>query len=152
KRSDDLTRTARTSRRGSAALLCVVALCALGCREDAPPPVKQKEAPAPKPLSEPSTTETRESVTEAEARAILSLWLGAQNAGDFAAYENLYATKFVGKKLAGDRATHFSRSGWLEDRKAMFSKPFTVKANETRVALSPESALIRFEQVWSNDN
>jgi hypothetical protein len=141
-------------RRSHSLILCfsLAALAAAGCRDKPQPPVDSKEQWRSAGQSAPRAVEERQIVTEAEARAVLSLWLGAQNAGDFVAYEKLYATKFVGKKLAGNRATHFSRTGWLEDRKTMFEKPFTVKASDVKVALSPEGALIRFEQVWANDN
>jgi hypothetical protein len=71
------------------------------------------ERPAP---TKPGATKPLES----DARALLASWEAAQNAGDFAAYERLYAKRFTGVKRSGPRTRSFARAGWLEDRKRMF--------------------------------
>ncbi len=155
------TRSAGRSRRlcGSLALLAGCAL-AIGCRErraegeskavattsaSASAAASATSAAAPE-APPPAPSE----VTEAELQALLAEWLRAQNAGDFASYEKLYSQKFTGKKLAGRRATEFGRAGWLADRKAMFERPFTVRANDVRVAAAPHGGFLRFEQTWSS--
>ena len=39
----------------------------------------------------------------ADARAVVQRWLEAQNQGDFAAYEKLYAPRFTGVRRSGPR-------------------------------------------------
>ena len=63
---------------------------------------------------------------EKEANALLTAWQTAQNNGDFAAYEQLYAARFTGVKRSGPRTRNFERKGWLQDREHMFAKPMKV--------------------------
>src|SRR5690349_23854888 len=60
------------------------------------------EAPVPPPVPAPA-------IEEAAARTLFTRWLEAQNAGEFAAYSLLYATRMYGEKRAGDRLTKFDR-------------------------------------------
>jgi hypothetical protein len=53
---------------------------------------------------------------EKEARALLDSWLASQNAGDFAAYQKLYAPTFSGIKRVGDRKTSYDHDQWMVDR------------------------------------
>src|SRR5262249_27020631 len=55
-----------------------------------------------------------------EVRALVDAWLAAQNRGDFAAYEKLYAQKFTGVRRSGTRTVSLDRAGWMRDRKRMF--------------------------------
>jgi hypothetical protein len=84
------------------------------------------------------------------ARAVLDAWLAAQNGGDFAAYEKLYADKFEGVKRVGDRVSRFARAGWMADRKRMFGKPMAVEAREPVIATTATTAEIRFVQRWQS--
>ena len=49
-------------------------------------------------------------------QAVIDAWLAAQNGGDFAAYQALYADKMEGVKRVGPRTWRFDRKGWLADR------------------------------------
>src|SRR4051794_28472069 len=49
------------------------------------------------PLAAPSATANHRQL-EQDARALLMAWTAAQNTGDFAAYERLYAARFTGVK------------------------------------------------------
>ncbi|HKE20698.1 MAG TPA: nuclear transport factor 2 family protein [Kofleriaceae bacterium] len=82
------------------------------------------------------------------ARAVLDAWLAAQNGGDFAAYEKLYASRFEGVKRVGKRVKRFARAGWMEDRKRMFGKPMDVEAREPAISTAAASADVRFTQRW----
>ena len=89
-------------------------------------------------------------VTEEKTRELVGAWVRAQNAGAFADYEKLYAERMLGIKRVGTRETSFDRKGWLEDRKAMFARPFTVEVNDLKVTLAGTTAVARFQQTWSN--
>ncbi|MCB9740448.1 MAG: nuclear transport factor 2 family protein [Deltaproteobacteria bacterium] len=95
-------------------------------------------APAPVPLQ------------EAVVLALLQRWLQAQNAGDFEAYEMLYAERFQGIKRSGHRQRAFARKGWLADRKRMFGKAMKVIANGTEVHSGVGVATVTFEQDWQS--
>ncbi|HEY7373578.1 MAG TPA: hypothetical protein VIF57_15565, partial [Polyangia bacterium] len=43
-------------------------------------------------------------VAEGEVRGVVDHWLAAQNAGDFAAYEELFAARFTGLRRSGFNA------------------------------------------------
>lgn len=102
-------------------------------------PSSSKASPAsPRPTSEPAI------------RDLLARWLDAQNRADFAAYEPLYARKFVGIKRVGAQSFRFDRVRWLLDRKGMLShSPKVAAANITVVDLS-ETAVVRFEQTFES--
>lgn len=87
---------------------------------------------------------------EAEARVALDGWLLAQNNGDFAAYEAMYATPFRGVKRVGAKTEEFDREGWLADRKRMFGKPMKVTADAVSIRLNDNGASVRFIQTWSS--
>ena len=77
-------------------------------------------------------------------------WAKAQNGGDFASYEKLYAARFTGTKRAGARTQRFDRAGWMEDRKAMFAKPFSVTVADVRVHPSEDTAVVEFTQSFAS--
>jgi ketosteroid isomerase-like protein len=87
---------------------------------------------------------------QSQARATLDRWLDAQNSGDFAAYEALYARGFTGVKRARTRTTSFDREGWLKDRERMFQKKMKVEATNVRILAKPKTALVVFTQRWSS--
>jgi hypothetical protein len=68
-----------------------------------------------------------------EARALVDGWLAAQNQGDFAAYEKLYAKKMTGVRRSRSRAVSLDRAGWMKDRQRMFQKPMKVAASDVRI-------------------
>jgi ketosteroid isomerase-like protein len=85
-----------------------------------------------------------------EVRALVDQWLAAQNGGDFAAYEKLYAKKFTGVRRSGARAVSLDRAGWMRDRQRMFAKPMKVVAADLRVAAAASSARVLFTQDWES--
>src|SRR3954463_13399613 len=85
-----------------------------------------------------------------EARTLVDAWLAAQNKGDFAAYEELYAQKFTGVRRSGARMVSLDRAGWMSDRKRMFAKPMKVSASDLKVAGTPASARVTFAQEWES--
>src|SRR4051812_37612571 len=85
-----------------------------------------------------------------DARGFLERWLDAQNAGEFDAYQKLYADDFKGVRRSGPRSATFDRNSWLQDRRRMFQKKMTVEARNVRVFESPASARIVFIQHWSS--
>jgi hypothetical protein len=90
-------------------------------------------------------------VSEADARALLSAWLGAQNTVDFVSYGKRYAERFTGIKRAGTRTRRFDREGWLEDRKPMFKPGLRVQAMDVQVATAGTTAVVRFNQIFATD-
>ncbi|HEX5659493.1 MAG TPA: hypothetical protein VFX59_19995 [Polyangiales bacterium] len=131
-------------------LRCIVAalpLALVGCekpREPTPAPAAlQNEAP-------PAVIAASAPIAEADLLALLARWTEVQNAGDFAGYEQLYASKFLGIKRAGDKTTRFARESWLADRKRMFAKPMSVEAVEPTVHAAAESAELVFTQRWAS--
>jgi uncharacterized protein DUF4440 len=89
-------------------------------------------------------------VDEAVVRAVVDAWLAAQNGGDFAAYEKLYAAKLEGIRRSGPRTQRFGRDGWLADRKRMFEKKMVVAATDVQIVPGAGSARVRFVQKWSS--
>jgi hypothetical protein len=85
---------------------------------------------------------------EPEVKGVLDAWLAAQNAGDFAAYQKLYAPKFSGIKRVGKRKSVFDRAGWMIDRGKMFKKPFRVQSAGVHFAIGKSGATISFTQSW----
>ena len=133
-----------------------------GCGKSQPSP--QPTPPAPPTLPDPvtataapaavTTTQAEKPapppIDEAEVRALLAVWLQAQNDGDFEAYSALYAERFFGTKRSGSRTRSFERKFWLRDRKRMFSKAMQVQAAEVAVASTAESAVLTFAQSWAS--
>jgi ketosteroid isomerase-like protein len=87
-----------------------------------------------------------------DARAVVDKWLAAQNAGDFAAYEKLFAARFTGIRRSGPRTVRFNRAGWMKDRARMFNKPMTVAIADIRIRTAGSSALVAFTQTFAQGN
>lgn len=141
---------------------------ALGCTHSAPPPppppassgdTPHVEATATSDASAPASPSADAAVTarptppptvaDADVRALVDAWLQAQNAGDFAAYERLYAARFTGIRRSGPRERRFSRAGWMTDRQAMFRSAMQVAARELTVDASTGVATVRFTQEFT---
>jgi ketosteroid isomerase-like protein len=90
-------------------------------------------------------------IDEKAVRALVDDWVAAQNKGDFASYEKLYAAKLEGIKRSGPRTWRFDRKGFLEDRERMFKKPMTVEVGEVTVTPGAASALVELEQRFKQD-
>lgn len=88
--------------------------------------------------------------TEAAAKALLDAWLQAQNRGDFASYEQLYAARFTGVKRSGERTRKLGRDGWMLDRAKMFRRPMQVDAANVTIHASANLARVHFDQTWSS--
>lgn len=153
------------SRRTSTHAHAVVAMALLavvGCSDPKPTrpagggepgaegAVKEAEASAAKQSPAVEKGQGTTSPTPEDLEALVGVWLKAQNAGDFPAYEKLYAGKFGGVKRAGRRTYRFDRKGWLEDRRRMFERPMVVTAAKLEITPGARSALIEFEQGWSS--
>jgi hypothetical protein len=91
-------------------------------------------------------------VEESRARDVVERWLRAQNEGDLATYEGLYAQRFRGEKRAGERLYSFDRAGWLADRKKMFGKPMKVSVEDVRVSVGQASATVELVQSFAQGN
>src|SRR5215470_10154804 len=88
-------------------------------------------------------------LAEGDARAVVEKWLAAQNAGDFAAYEKLFAARFTGIRRSGPRTVRFNRAGWMKDRARMFKKPMTVAISDLKVRAAGASAVASFTQTFA---
>jgi molybdate transport system substrate-binding protein len=87
-------------------------------------------------------------VSKAEVEKLVAAWLAAQNGGDFAAYQALYAERFSGIKRVGARSWKFDRKGWFADRGRMFKKAMTVSAEAPEIAVAAGMAVVRFRQTF----
>ena len=120
-------------------------LALIGCSSSSEPTT----APATSEASASAAPRSQETA-EKSARELLSRWLAAQNAGDFAAYGDLYAAKFEGVKRAGPRTRRFARDGWMADRKPMFDKKMNVEASDVTAVPSAGSVRLRFVQRFAS--
>lgn len=81
-----------------------------------------------------------------EVRSVLEAWERSQNQGDFEAYRELYAERFVGIKRAQSRVFQADREDWLKDRETMFAKPMTVNVVDAQVTGAGGFARANFTQ------
>jgi hypothetical protein len=91
-------------------------------------------------------------LAERDVRAVVDAWLSAQNGGDLAAYDKLYAARFTGIRRSGPRTVRFDRAGWMRDRARMFKKIMTVGATDVKVRAGGASALVTFTQTFAQGN
>ncbi|HEX6241552.1 MAG TPA: hypothetical protein VFZ61_11680 [Polyangiales bacterium] len=150
-----MTRSRTIRCRPHISASAVVALAALfGCSKEAAtaPPPAPGVSPPDAAVASPATPAARSQLDVAKLESLLARWLEAQNRGDYAAYEALYASKFMGIKRAGVRTTRFERSGWLKDRARMFKKPMQVAADGARFEGSQDGAQIEFTQRFASGN
>lgn len=87
-----------------------------------------------------------------DGSALVERWRQAQNDGDFAAYQSLYAEAFSGVRRSGTRKAVFDRAGWMKDRARMFAKKMTVTVDKLTMAKSSAGLIARFEQMWQSGN
>jgi hypothetical protein len=78
--------------------------------------------------------------------ALVKEWLSAQNRGDFAGYQRLYAQQFTGIRRSGQKVVELDRAGWMKDRERMFKKPMIVSANQ----LTIDWDKVQFVQTWQS--
>ncbi len=125
----------------------LAALVSLVAAPAVPPPAPDVSVPAPL-VSPPAPDVSRPAATPAPAdvRAAVERWRAAQTAGDFAAYESLYAPAFQGVRRSGEKTVTLDRAGWLADRKRMFAKPMRVDV--TDLVVHGDAA--EFTQTWSS--
>jgi ketosteroid isomerase-like protein len=97
-----------------------------------------------------ATASSASPLSESSARALVESWSAAQNQGDFAAYERVYAARFTGVKRSGDRTRQLGRDAWMADRAKMFQRPMKVIVESLEVDVSASLARVRFEQTWSS--
>ncbi len=90
------------------------------------------------------------SASKMEGQILLDRWLQAQNGGDFAAYSELYAQKFLGIKRAGARTKRYQRKGWLKDRGKMFKGKLKVKAKDVEIRQGAGLVILSFIQTWQS--
>jgi ketosteroid isomerase-like protein len=99
-------------------------------------------------VAAPAVADTTTIDAAAEARALVDRWLDAQNRGDLAAYQALYATRFTGVRRSGPRTVRLDRAGWMADRARMFKKKMRVTAADVTIAATPSSARVIFTQTF----
>lgn len=135
------------------ATFCVVISCLAACKAKpaAPsePPAKTEVAAAPTP-SAAVTAPALSGLPEADVKAFVERWQGAQNSKDFAAYSGLYAERFMGLKRVGSYSKRFDRAGWLADRKPMFDAGAQVKVSDVVLVAAPGATRATFTQEFTS--
>lgn len=96
-----------------------------------------------------SKTTAESDAPEAAVRTLLAAWLAAQNTGDFAAYERLYAERFTGIKRVGAHTARFDRKAWMKDRTRMLRPGVRVEAADPVIHAAGGFARVRFRQTFS---
>jgi hypothetical protein len=81
---------------------------------------------------------------------LLAMWLEAQNRGDFASYQALYAPAFRGVRRSGSRTVEMDRAGWMVDRRRMFAHAMTVAVRDVRARRKGPRFMLTFTQEWSS--
>ncbi len=132
---------------------------ALGCSAPQRAPAPPAPTPPPPAANATASAESDASVAAApvapapvvelaasDAQTLLDAWLRAQNGGDFAAYERLYAPRFTGVRRSGPRVRQFDRAGWMTDRRTMFGAAMQVVARDVVITSGAGSATVRFTQ------
>ncbi len=87
-------------------------------------------------------------VDEAAVKKVIDAWLAAQNGGDFAGYQALYADKMEGVKRVGARMWRFDRKGWLADRQRMFKHTMKVGARDVAIRGSATAPSVELVQTF----
>lgn len=141
------------------ALSAVALSLALGCSSPQQPPAPTAPSPTPpstvaaaapdaavaaEPVAPPPAPVVE--LPTSDAQALLDAWLRAQNGGDFAAYERLYAPRFTGVRRSGPRVRRFDRAGWMTDRRTMFNASMQVAARDVAITSGTGTATVRFMQ------
>lgn len=101
---------------------------------------------APKAASSGGATRT----DEAAVRALVDAWLEAQNSGEFARYESLYAPRFEGVRRSGAQTARLDRARWMKERAAMFERKMTVTAKDVAIQTTSDGAIASFVQTWAS--
>ena len=138
-----------TLRRGTFVFVTTLGVCLVGCARDGgdEPPARARTADrSATTTKDAGSASTDQDVDSTEARNLIDEWLSAQNTGDFASYEGLYARNFEGIKRAGARVWRFDRSRWMADRKRIFAKPITVSARDVAIRVASSSAMVELIQ------
>lgn len=128
----------------------VISIALLACNSKKERTRAEPEPEGTEKVKPPVHAEPPPAMKEDAVRALVDAWLRAQNEGDFAAYQALYAERFTGIKRVGPRTFHYDRAGWLADRERMFGKKMSVHAAGTKVAAGPQQAIVVFEQTWAS--
>lgn len=129
------------------ALLLTTSGCSNGCRGERARDAGRTAPPAAQDAGRPDAGPAR--LDEGAVRVVLDAWVRAQNEGDFARYEALYAARFSGVKRAGPRSRSFDRAGWLADRRRMFAGAQRVAVRDVSIDLGANTALVRFTQDYT---
>jgi ketosteroid isomerase-like protein len=136
--------------RSSALLTLAVAVAACSGKKEspaaAPPPTSGTAAAVPVDAAPPPPPPAP--IDQAAVDQVLADWLAAQNGGDFAAYQGLYAERMEGVKRVGPKMWRFDRAGWMADRKKMFAKPMVVTAADRTITGSVAAPVVEFTQTF----
>lgn len=95
---------------------------------------------------------SRPMIVESDVRTLIDAWLAAQNRGDFAAYEAMYARRFEGVRRSGPKVVRLDRAGWVKERQRMFKRKMTVEMTDVTVDVFAQSAVVTFKQRWASGN
>jgi hypothetical protein len=143
------------SLRFALAPLALVIATSIACGDAGAPASGSSKPAASGATAAPSGSAAAEpaivTLDDAAVKKLVDEWLAAQNKGDFAGYQKLYAQKLEGIKRAGEKTWRFDKKGFLADRERMFKKPMTVEAKDVTVHASAVSAVVDFKQRFKQD-
>lgn len=130
-------------------LACAVSAC--GDADPKPPAApSSSQAPSP-PVAAPKPAQSeraKRTLAREDLQRLLDSWLAAQNSGEFAAYEALYAPGMRGVKRVGERETRMDRAQWMTDRARMFRKKMEVEVHSVTFRSLTAMAVIELVQVF----
>lgn len=110
------------------------------------PEAKKPVKPEAKKPAKPEAKKPAEPIAESAVKALMDKWLAAQNQGDFATYEGLYAQRLEGVRRSGKKVVRLNRKGWVKDRKGMFKRKMIVEMTDLDIDVFTQSAIATFTQ------
>ena len=131
------------------ALIACALIACHGHDAPAPPaPAPVAKAPAAPIDARPPIDARDPALVAADAHALLVRWLGAQNGGDFDAYQALYDPRFQGVRRSGAQVARFDHDGWMRDRRRMFAHPMAVGAARENAVELRDHIFVTFTQTF----
>jgi hypothetical protein len=109
-------------------------------------PEPKKPPPPPAPAVEEKPVESDESIV----RRLFDTWVTSQNDGDFKTYSGLYAQRFRGDRVAGDKLRTYERVSWLDERRQLMRYPTKLNVKDARFVVGANAVHVEFDQTYDH--